>query len=72
MNGIIRKMDDTFPITVIEAVKVGNGTKDTLEDWLKENYVNIDKESEAGQIPVSKGDGTIEWKTIEKAEEVGF
>lgn len=72
MNGIIRKLDDTYPITVMEAVKVGNDSADKLTDWLKINYVAIDKESEAGQIPVSNGDGTYSWITIEKAEEVNF
>lgn len=70
MNGTIRKLDDTYPITVIEAVKVGNGTSEKLEDWLKTNYIKIG--GETGQIPVSNGDGTFDWVTIEKAEEVEF
>ena len=67
MNGVIRKLDDTYPITVMEAVKVGNDTADKLTDWLRQNYMHIG--GEAGQLPVSNGDGTFSWVTIVQAEE---
>ena len=50
MNGVIRKLDDTYPITVMEAVKVGNDTADKLTDWLRQNYMQIG--GEARQLPV--------------------
>lgn len=139
MEGIIKKQKDTYLVTVMDAVAVGDGTSKMLPAFLEENYQkqtevalgaeaydaesteamsgkaittfleeNYQKQTEvalgaeeyneesteamsgkalasaistaftqynsgtAGQLPISNGDGTVTWTTIENAEEVGF
>lgn len=39
MEGIIKKMDRTYPVTVLDAVAVGDGTATKLPEWLRKNYI---------------------------------
>ena len=67
MNGTIKKIDGTFPVTVIDAVAVGDGTSDMLKDWLEDNYINSSKISqviqEGDEAPIS---GAAAFTELEK------
>lgn len=41
-KGAIKITPDVFPVTVIDAVAVGDGTNKMLKDYLEENYKTYD------------------------------
>lgn len=57
MHGVIKAMDGVYPITVIDAVAIGDGTKEMLPSFLNSNYVRTDGVSseivEGDTAPVS-------------------
>lgn len=71
MLGKIKKIDGIYPVTVIDAIKVGDGTKDTLKEYLKKENSNafpsIDFENEI--LPVINENANVKVLEAEKLTE---
>ena len=59
MEGKIQKINGLYPITVIDAVKIGDGTSGTLREYLSRNYQRLAPATEVEIAKVAPWDEVI-------------
>lgn len=59
MEGKVQKINGLYPITVIDAVKIGDGTNGTLRDYLSRNYQRLPTGTDVEIAKVSPWDEVI-------------
>ena len=59
MEGKIQKLNGLYPITVIDAVKIGDGTDGTLREYLSRNYQQLASATDAEIAKVAPWDEVI-------------